>query len=507
MSVGEMKSSLKIVLAIVGLLLSSLLLSAQVAEIPLPYYNLAAYGAIFDAVQDTTCSMDGSTANLTCTDAPFPSPCPVGKVVGVNNALAGGLELTTSIVSCSSATVAVLATASTNATGPNVSAIWGTDNFAALQSAVTAAAGGTLQIPSGVKFLVKLVPGAYVTVPSNTSIVGNLSHSFYVIGVPGTMNGDPSWNGAPTYKLFNISDPTNNVTISGLHIVGTNNPYVFKGLNQSNIVYGLGISRTSIQNIHTNGNLIEYVYGFSFHNAGQSASWDAIGNTFRYVGKGLNINSNHSLQMYNHFWYGGGLETSGDHTNVSYNDFHLAGLEYVMSLGGNTSPGTSCLGVIASYNIMEVPAGLSGIAVGDCLQFGDVSHNQIEITTIYGMGIFLGSSGYNAVAHNSVSDNQITGAATACLYTAVTSDNYFDHNRCTGAAFGAIFGDNSSEGPEYSEHNLYTGSSQDMLVNGAVVTSIYDALAGTGTYAINSGSISAASVLWHSAATGKWGSQ
>ena len=61
-------------------------------------YNFKTLSPISDAVADATCSMDGSTANLTCADAPF-STCPVGAVVSVPNAATGGYSLTYGTVS------------------------------------------------------------------------------------------------------------------------------------------------------------------------------------------------------------------------------------------------------------------------------------------------------------------------------------------------------------------------------------------------------------------------
>jgi hypothetical protein len=446
--------------------------------------NLANYGVGFDGKQNVTCSMSSGSTTLSCTDAVF-LRSDVGKTISVKNAAAKNQSLITTIATFVDANHVKLTVAATQDSGANQSATWGTDNRAAVQKAVTAAAGGTLTIPSNKQFLVRVgadLNAPSIVVPSNTTIHGDLSSTIYFVGVTGAEDGD--WG----VNLFSIPDGSTNISLNGLHVVGENVPYRFAGLNQSSVIYGVGATPKAISNIDTSNNLIEYLYGFSFHNAGTGTSWNVRNNTFNYVAKGLNVNANWSTQTGNQFWYGGGLESSGDHTTISRNEFHQAGLQYVISLGGRTSSNSPCESIDAENNKIEMPIGLIGaMSAGDCVQKSTIAHNQVTGISGDEFGIVMSYQGYNDIINNTVSFNEFadTGGM-ACIYTAgsKTRGNLFESNRCDG---GFAFGENfSGGGPEISRNNWLKGSIADQLANTEPnILTINDLLIGTGTRQAN----------------------
>jgi hypothetical protein len=447
-------------------------------------HSVASYGVVFDGKRSATCSMLSGSAVLNCQEAVF-ARGDVGKTISVKNAAATNLSLITTIAGFVDTKHVRLATAATQDTGAHQSATWGTDNRANLQKAVTASAGGTLLIPSLQRFLVKVSGDANapsIVVPSNTAIRGDATHTIYFVGVKGAADGD--WGA----NLFTIADGSMNISFTGLHVVGEDVPYTFAGLNQSSVIYGVGATPTSIRNIETSNNVVEYLYGFSFHNAGTGTNWNVRNNRFNYVAKGLNVNANWSKQSGNQFWYGGGLESSGDHLEVSGNQFHQAGLQYVISLGGHTTPKSPCEGIQASNNTIEMPSGLTGaISAGDCVQKSSIAYNQVSGISADEFGVVMSYQGYNAVADNTVSHNSFSGTGGyACIYTAGsdTRNNLFDFNRCdAGFAFGEEF---SGGGPETSRTNWLKGSVVDQLANTEPnIRTFKDQLMGTGTRQAN----------------------
>jgi hypothetical protein len=459
--------------------------------------NLANYGAVFDGRQNVTCSMMSGSTTLNCRQSVFVRG-DVGKTISVKNAAATNLSLITTIAEFVDANDVKLTAAATQNTGADQSATWGTDNRAALQKAVTAAAGGTLTIPGNKRFLVKVGANqnaGSIVLSSNTTIRGDRSHTIYFVGVTGTPDGD--WGA----NLFTIPDGASNISFVGLHVIGENYPYTFAGLNQSSVIYGVGATPKAISNIDTSNNLIEYLYGFSFHNAGTGTNWNVRDNTFNYVAKGLNVNANWSKQTGNRFWFGGGLEASGDHTDISHNDFRQAGLQYVISLGGRTSANSPCEGIHAEENQIAMPAGLVGaISAGDCVQRSTIANNKVTGISADESGIVMSYQGCNDIFQNKVSFNQFSGTGgLACIYTAGwnTRDNVFDSNRCdAGFAFGENF---SGGGPETSRSNWLKGSVVDQLANTEPnIATINDLLMGTGTRQANTaygGSFAADSVF------------
>ena len=124
--------------------------------------DIRAYGAVGDAKALTDATMSAGSAVLTSATANFTS-ADVGKTIYVM--CGSSLLLKTSILSFQSATQVTLATAATNASwilgGPNVNAIYGTPNAAALENALADAQAAALPSVSTSRYAVRkhvLVP-------------------------------------------------------------------------------------------------------------------------------------------------------------------------------------------------------------------------------------------------------------------------------------------------------------------------------------------------------------
>jgi hypothetical protein len=122
----------------------------------------APYNALGDGQVAVDCSMTASSAVLSCASAHFASG-DVGKAIGVYDTgptTNGFLQpLSTTIASFSDSQHVTLTASATTTASPSSRVIWGTDNTAAIQSAVDAQAGmsgGTVTFPAGM-YLVRSV--------------------------------------------------------------------------------------------------------------------------------------------------------------------------------------------------------------------------------------------------------------------------------------------------------------------------------------------------------------
>ena len=474
-----------------------------------PVVNFALYG-VADATTDSTCAMTSHSHNLTCSDAPF-KVCPKGKTISVNSALAAGsnpypLQLTSSVTSCSSSTVAVLFDQATNNTGFNTTAIWGTDNMPAAQTAVTASSRGTLIFPPG-KWLFHAASGISMNVNSYSTYWVQQGATVYMVGVSGAYGAD----GAE--RLFQIPDGTSNVTfqIDGI-IAGENTRSVYIGqntMNQSQVIHSLGATDAAISDITVQGTgEFLNLYGFSAHNEGNSQRYNVLGMRHINVAKGLNVNGDYSTQSGNSFLNSGALESAGSvgFSIFNNNTFNNSGLQYVMFIGGQTSPGYTCNGdVVHGNTISNIPSFLTGggIVLDDCTQNAVVSDNTIGNLSGSQIGFVVTSAGYNPVRNNLLSNNVVTcNGGLAGFFMGATSGNKLIGNQVkyagTKCNYGALF--DSSNDESYS--NMYIGSNFDELFNLQTNTlSVDDHLLGTRTWAVSTGTINPASVFINSLAS------
>jgi hypothetical protein len=132
-------------------------------------FNAAAYGAVGDCKRVTDAAMTAASTTLTSATAAFVAG-DVGKLIGVYGAGAAGVALRTTIATRVSATEVTLAVAaSTTVSGKT--AVWGTDNRAAIQAAHEA---GWLD-SSGNGMVVFLPRGNYLVGPHPTLEASNIS--------------------------------------------------------------------------------------------------------------------------------------------------------------------------------------------------------------------------------------------------------------------------------------------------------------------------------------------
>lgn len=150
-------------------------------------FLITAYGA----VGDMKCAIDGAmnaSAVLTCgTSNPF-APGDVGKPIVVKGALTSGqTSLVTTIASYQSASQVTLTVAATVANGTGLQVLWGTDNTAAIQSAINAAVafespygvGSEIITPAAVGGAGYMIAGAL----KNTDGVNAIYNSQLTIGL------------------------------------------------------------------------------------------------------------------------------------------------------------------------------------------------------------------------------------------------------------------------------------------------------------------------------------
>ena len=466
----------KLLLTVPLLLVLLLLLAVAVFRVIYPpYYDL---GGVSDAVMDSACSMDGSTANLTCTNAPF-AVCPKGKVVSINNALAGNLQLVSTISSCTSSSVAVLAALSTQATGSTATgattiAIWGTDNLPALARAVLAAtpSRGMVYIPAGA-YLFLITDTAHVTVPSGVTIMSGGGIQ-YMVGVSGAPNP------ADLAKmLFFLPDGSSGQKFEGLNVQGeatlSYNPLLE---NQSAVIYGHGLPDLPINNVRIINSTFSYLYGFSAHENGYGSYWSFQDNILDHVFKGVNILTTHTIQSNNILINSDSLEGG---TTVVGNYFY----DTAVSTGGG-------YGICPAYNIsdntfvFDTPGKGIPLKLGDCMVGSTIANNNI-----YGefyMGIAAVWEGWGKITGNLVSNNNVVATTNALCNSGFYVDgpgaagNTFIGNSSTGCWYAL----QAHNGANFSSNGNHWSGVPDVRLD-AVAGSMDDWLDGSGTTDIEDG--------------------
>ncbi len=247
------------------------------------FFNVEYYGAVHDGQTTQMTTNDGTITSgaailTSATGAVFKST-DVGKVIVVSGAGVAGAPLKTTILTFTSSTQVTLnANASTSVTTANI--VWGTDDTAAIQSAILAAydaLSGNVYFPNGIY----IINGAM-----QTSIDGAIPNSQLYIrhGLdtqPGrrsiTLQGESSpqipvfnasvnWNGAILYSTF--------ATTSG------SVQSVLGGIGASGSSAGFGFTDTYLKDIQfrvytNNGAHAPYVSGFDGLNFGTISTYNA----------------------------------------------------------------------------------------------------------------------------------------------------------------------------------------------------------------------------------------
>ncbi len=412
-------------------------------------FDVLKYGARADAKSDESCAAPARSTALVCTTPTFKSS-DVGKVISIKGAGAGKRQLITTIAGYLDPEHIVLRDESAE----NVSAtgiIWGTDNLAAFQLALDAAAGQRLVIPAGA-FLVKVSTQAQLEIPSDTVISQKKDGTLYMVGVSGTPSGD-AW-----MRLFHLPENTHDVLFDGLHCRGENFPYAVVPMNQSECIGGVGFHSDALRDITVMRSTFENLYGFSVHDAGTGMRVNAIANYFTHTSKGLNINAEYSIQVSNTFDADCGLDGSGSSSTYSNNLFHDCTGQYTMSLGGRTTlpAGTSS---VAESNVIDGLgiSALGGISVANGFNDGEISRNRITGLRGLQIGINLSHSDYPAGTDgNRITDNEIGGVANTrgIIVGGGVHGSRLERNRTAGTMYGAIISGSHTR----SRDNVWNGS-------------------------------------------------
>jgi len=421
------------------------------------HFNVMKYGAKRDAKSDDSCTVAARSTTLGCTNQDFKA-ADVGKVISIKGAAADQRQLITVIAGyIDPEHVALRDESAENVSRTGI--IWGTDNLTAFQSALNAAAGQRLVFPLGA-FLVKVSTKAQLEVPSDTVIFQEKGGALYMVGVSGTPSGDAG------VRLFHLPENTHDVLFDGLYCKGENSPYTVIPMNQSECIGGIGFHPESLRDITVMHSSFENLYGFSVHDAGTGMRIDAIANYFSHTSKGLNINADYSVQMYNHFEEDGGMESGGAHSVYDRNIFRRCSGQYTLSLGGRTgSPAGT--GTVARGNDIENPAprALGAIAASNGFSEGEISGNTITGLSGAQIGIVMIDNGYPASADNNViARNTIIGAGSSKgVYVANVKGTKLIGNKVeVGLVALLVSGGNNTE----STSNSWSGKFQDIYVKG-----------------------------------------
>jgi hypothetical protein len=233
----------------------------------------AAYGAKGDAVVLVDATMTSGSAVLTSAAASFASQ-DVGKLIYVTSAGGSSTPLKTTIASFQSATQVTLAAAAVANSwvigGPNANCVYGTDNAAAFNAALTAAAASVLPSTDLNARYRRRKP---VIVPSGNFLIGQALTPLAVSGIniigygrlattlmfcdagamfsAGTYNATPSDAYQGTAAGLSITDMS---LTSPVYI-----PTSFEGVRVSNAIQDNGCGDIYLRSVYFNG----FKYGFN----------------------------------------------------------------------------------------------------------------------------------------------------------------------------------------------------------------------------------------------------
>lgn len=365
--------------------------------------GVTTFNGTSDAKFDTTCSTVNLSNQLTCTDAPF-SSCPAGAVVsvtgGAQDAGSHVVSLITTIQSCNSSTIAIMAANSSNTTA-SPGTRWGTDNFPALKSQYAAAGANTFVIPPG-NYLINTPNGGGPTAlnfRSNSEVIFQKGATIFWVGPVGSPN-----NAEGNTVAFFVPDGTTNVhiridgTITGDNVSGGPGlPF----LNQSSLITIFNGFTGFIDDINIDGTgLIQFLYGFDVHSLAPGVV------NFRDLrinvsAKGTNINSpgwQTNLNLKKSF----GIETAVAGSIIAYNTFDASD---GISLGG---AGGSCNGDVVSNNTFLNTTRATNLFIGDCVYGATITGNAFYVAGSGQAGISINATTFSGEGNNIIANNTFT---------------------------------------------------------------------------------------------------
>jgi hypothetical protein len=420
------------------------------------HINVMKYGAKADAKTDEACSTIAGSKILTCSDRAF-AISDVGKIITVKGAAFNRRQFIT-IISGYKDPQHIYLRDSASETTSGTGVIWGSDNLFAFQTALNAAAGLRLDIPAG-NFLLLISKTVQLEVPSGTAIFQRDGSTVYMVGVSGTPREDMN------VRLFHLSEGTHDVLFYGLHCSGENLPYSITSMNQSECIGGLGVQPEALRDITILHSRFDDLYGFSIHDAGTGLRFSVVTSFFSHTSKGLNVNSDYSVQVNNSFEADAGMEASGSHSIYANNMLYNCTGQYAISLGGRTNL-PNAVGSIAQGNVIDGlgPESLGGISVANGFIDGKVSDNRIKGLRLRQIGINLSHSDYPTTTDNNlIVGNEIVGLASSLgiIVGRGVHGTRLEHNRTTGTMYGAAFSGSGTQ----SRDNFWSGTFKDLSIS------------------------------------------
>lgn len=357
------------------------------------------FGVVADAVKLSGCSISAGNTILHCPNSSF-SYSDTGKVVdvaGAGNAFSGNVgSLVATVRTVLDSNDIILSTAALN-TATAATALYCTDNTAAVQRAVSQAQG-TLYFPTG-QYCIRGQISLNGSTPT-TALTGNgmWNSIIYQVGPMFQHDGTIS----PATDMFYITG--SNYTITNLGLSGTNwtgIPRHCCGSAQPILVENYGPANNGV----FSNDRFDSSWGIGWQgwNVGGTASNITLSyNESAYNGAdGLNPNVNYSTITNNTLFNNtqAGIESAGSHNVISYNTCYKNAASCI-SLGG---------GGAAGYNVVRVNVACNnynGITVGSATMYDEIGFNSACSNDA--MGVVVESGGYTYVHDNTITDNGCT---------------------------------------------------------------------------------------------------
>lgn len=306
--------------------------------------------------------------------------------------------------------------------------IWGTDNYSAFNSALSAAAGKHLLIPTA-KFLINTAQGTRtLSVPSNTIIEMDKSGTLYWVGV---QNGAESAN---LWSLFSTPNNAANIVFRGLHCVGEN--LVGQSPVEDNpgcIVLGGNNSHILIEN-----GLFSNSFGHQIvSNADTGFDIQIVRNSFSQDNDtAVNFSGTQTSVSDNHFVNDPGVELAGAESHYDRNIFINPDGQGTLAAGGLTSAANAYPAGTVIGNVIINPRSVTVIGLVDGFNNGIVANNVVQNYVAVAGGTEGFCIGIEYGAYNPVNNNLVA------------------NNTCTGTGKGTVF----IEGPSTGTTNAVTGT-------------------------------------------------
>ena len=429
------------------------------------YVNVKAYSATGNgiAVASTGVSIASGSAALTVTGASFTSG-DVGKLIIVPGAGASGANLNTTISAVTSATqVTLAATASTALSAAAATVTYGTDDTAAINAAIAAAARGTVFFPAGIY----MINASGVAVSTAVKLFG------------ASQTGTILKLAASATQLLNVTASNvsiENITFDGMfNVTGTGNVATF----------ALGLSTISVRSstftnsinfgayFNSTNNLL--VDGCSFTKCGVTQLFYAIYTTCSNVTIVNNYCDNQGITASGITvgiwvdWFSVGILTN---LNISNNIVIYPGRGstesdgIVVSVGaaGNTDT------LVVSNNVIKcVGASTSGFGI-EIAACTNCSVTDNSILCVGGTGIVLENGATGTCVGNSVKSSTSSSGTGIVIVTADwnVTGNYvagFSYAIATSVGSVAIVGNNINNSATAIYYNVNAGTAANISNN------------------------------------------